>query len=87
MVAVISIRNSFDIFSHDNKYLFERRSWIQKLWSNNNSKEVTVLSDDNDHNNIESKFLKQANKEEKARKRTRGPYRKSSRSLLLDIAK
>ena len=52
-------------------------------YNNNDNKEKTKVSDmDNDNNNIESKLLRQTNEEEKARKRTRGPYRKSSRSIV-----
>ena len=36
---------------------------------------------DKDNDNTESKLLRQTNEEENARKRTRGPYRKSSRSF------
>lgn len=35
-------------------------------------------TNDDNSNDIESKLLRQTNKEEKAHKRTRGPYRKSS---------
>jgi hypothetical protein len=38
--------------------------------------------DNDDDNNTESKLLRQTNDDEKARKRTRGPYRKSSRSIV-----
>jgi hypothetical protein len=52
-------------------------------YNNNDNKEKTELSDkDDDNKTIESKLLRQTNEEEKARKRTRGPYRKSSRSLV-----
>ena len=39
------------------------------------------MSYENDDNDVESKLLKQTNEEEKARKRTHGSYRKSSRSI------
>jgi hypothetical protein len=45
-------------------------------YNNNDNKEKTELSDKDDDNTIESKSLRQTNEEEKARKRTRGPYRK-----------
>jgi hypothetical protein len=52
-------------------------------YNNNDNKEKTELSDkDDDNKTIESKLLRQTNEEEKARKRTRGPYRKSSRSIV-----
>jgi hypothetical protein len=38
-------------------------------------------TNDGDSNDIESKLLIQTDEEEKARKRTRGPYRKSSGSI------
>ncbi|MFL6347574.1 MAG: hypothetical protein ACJ72X_04695 [Nitrososphaeraceae archaeon] len=47
-----------------------------------NGKEKTYVSYENDDNDVESKLLKQTNEEEKARRRTRGPYRKSSRSIV-----
>jgi hypothetical protein len=47
-----------------------------------NGKEKTYVSYENDDNDVESKLLKQTNEEEKARRRTRGPYRKSSRSII-----
>jgi hypothetical protein len=51
-------------------------------YNNNDNKEKTKLSDKDDDNTIEYKLLRQTNEEEKARKRTRGPYRKSSRSIV-----
>jgi len=39
-------------------------------------------TNDDDSNDIESKLLIQTDEEEKARKRTRGPYRKSSGSII-----
>ena len=39
-------------------------------------------TNDDDSNDIESKLLIQTDEEEKARKRTRGPYRKSFRYII-----
>jgi hypothetical protein len=39
-------------------------------------------TNDDDSSDIESKLLIQTYEEEKARKRTRGPYRKSSGSII-----
>ena len=39
-------------------------------------------TNDDDSNDIESKLLIQTDEEEKARKRTRGQYRKSSGSII-----
>lgn len=39
-------------------------------------------TNDDDSNDIESKLLIQTDEEEKARNRTRGPYRKSSGSII-----
>jgi hypothetical protein len=39
-------------------------------------------TNDDDSNDIESRLLIQTDEEEKARKRTRGPYRKSSGSII-----
>ncbi|MFL6384342.1 MAG: hypothetical protein ACJ712_05125 [Nitrososphaeraceae archaeon] len=49
--------------------------------SSDNNKEKTEVSD-KDKDDIESKLLRQTKEEEKARRRTRGPYRKSSRSIV-----
>ena len=38
--------------------------------------------EDKDNCNTESKLLRQTNEEEKARKRIRGAYRRSSRSIV-----
>jgi hypothetical protein len=38
--------------------------------------------EDKDDDNVEFKLLRQTNDDQKARKRTRGPYRKSSRSIV-----
>jgi hypothetical protein len=46
---------------------------IHKIQYNNNHDR-----EDKDNDNTESRLLRQTNEEEKARKRTRGPYRKSS---------
>jgi hypothetical protein len=52
-------------------------------YNNNDNKEKIELSDkDDDDNTVESKLIRQTNEEEKSRKRTRGPYRKSSRSII-----
>jgi hypothetical protein len=51
-------------------------------YNNNDNKEKTELSDKDDDNTVESKLIRQTNEEEKSRKRTRGPYRKSSRSII-----
>ena len=52
-------------------------------YNNNDNKEKIELSDkDDDDNTVESKLIRQTNEEEKSRKRTRGPYRKSSRSIM-----
>lgn len=40
-------------------------------------------TNDDDSNDIESKLLIQTDEEEKARKRTRGPYRKSSKHFVI----
>jgi hypothetical protein len=48
--------------------------------SNDDSKEKIDVSDHS--NDVESKLLRQTNEDEKARRRTRGPYRKSSRSII-----
>jgi hypothetical protein len=48
-------------------------------YNKDNNKDKTK---DDVYNNTESKLLRQTNEEEKARKRTRGPYRKSSRSIV-----
>jgi hypothetical protein len=37
-----------------------------------------IENKEQDNNNTENRLLKRANLEEQARKRTRGPYRKSS---------
>jgi hypothetical protein len=67
--------------------LFKDRNIKQKVQSKiediinivlSNSDEEKTKDDDN---NIEYKLLRQTNEEEKARKRTRGPYRNSSRSI------
>jgi hypothetical protein len=50
-------------------------------YNNNDNKEKIELSDKDDDNTVESKLIRQTNEEEKSRKRTRGPYRKSSRSI------
>jgi hypothetical protein len=39
-------------------------------------------TNDDDSNDIESKLLIHTDEKEKARKRTRGPYRKSSGSII-----
>jgi hypothetical protein len=48
-------------------------------YNNDNKKEVVVA----DNDSIESKLLRQTNGEEKARKRSRGPYRKSSKHFVI----
>jgi uncharacterized C2H2 Zn-finger protein len=48
-------------------------------YNNDNKKEVVVA----DNDSIESKLLRQTNGEEKARKRNRGPYRKSSKHFVI----
>jgi hypothetical protein len=47
-----------------------------------NKEKVELSHKDDDSDNIESKLLRQTSEEKKARKRTRGPYRKSSRPIV-----
>jgi uncharacterized C2H2 Zn-finger protein len=54
---------------------------IDNIQVNNNKKEEEVVAPDND--SIESKLLRQTTEEENARKRTRGPYRKSSKHFVI----
>jgi hypothetical protein len=53
-------------------------------YNNNDNKEKAEVSDDDD---IESKLIRQTNEEEKARKRTRGPYESHPDLLLVHMIK
>ena len=62
------------------KWKAERKRLVMK--SSNSDDDNEEKTNDDDYNNIESKVLRQTNEEKKALKRTRGPYRKSSRSIV-----
>jgi hypothetical protein len=55
---------------------------IDKIQYNNNHNREKIKVSGKDDDNTESKLLRQTNEQEKARKRTHGLYRKSSRSFV-----
>jgi uncharacterized C2H2 Zn-finger protein len=74
-------KHAIEVHGCSNHYSSKSNKNIENIGDNNNNNKGVVVSDNDDIE--ESKLLRQTNEEEKARKRTRGQYRKSSRHLVI----